>query len=46
VAATKAVSYTCNNVKQQLIVGPARSAAHMHYHQDACVFNRTLAHNN
>lgn len=35
VPATKAVSHACNNVKQQLIVGPPRSAAHMHYHQDA-----------
>ena len=43
VSATKAVSHACNNVKQQLIAGPARSAAHMHYHQDACVTNRTLA---
>jgi len=35
VAATKAVSQACNNVKQQLIVGPMRSAAHWHFHQDA-----------
>jgi hypothetical protein len=33
VVATEAVSNVCNNVKQQLIVGPARSCAHMHYHQ-------------
>ena len=43
VAATKAVSHACNNVKQQLIVGPPRSAAHMHYHQDACV-SKAISH--
>ena len=32
---TEAVARACNNVKQQLIVGPMRSAAHFHFHQDA-----------